>query len=67
MPNKSVKIKPKWRMEAENKNLRAEIRKIINSSIRQGEKEIGRGLYDQTMVSQSSIVGVKREAKVKDL
>ena len=45
------------RMEEENKNSGDEIKKSINSATRQDGKKIERGRYDQTMASQSSIVG----------
>ena len=45
------------RMEEKNKNSGGELKKSIDSSTRQGGKEVGRCLYDQAMVSRNSNVG----------
>ena len=47
------------RMEEENKNLSAEIKKSINSATWKDGKMVERGRYDQTMVPKVSSAGVK--------
>ena len=44
----------------------AEIKNSIDSATRNSEKAIEKGLYDQTMGSQSSSVGVKSEVRARE-
>ena len=54
------------KMDEENKNLSAEMKKIIDSVKQQGEKMFGGRRYDQAMAPQVSSVRVKRGIKVKE-
>ena len=55
------------RMEEENKNPSAEIKKRIDAVTQQEDKMFEGGRYDQAMAPQVSSVWVTREIKVKNI